>query len=223
MADPISALEASHGTPAQLLDGLIDIWRERRHPTLAQAIATLSRSLGGDPIVGASISQRKKAWNQALEAGELEAALVAFPIGGIARGLKQLKRLKQVDDPRVADRLLASLADPPYRSPAALAYWTEVLAIVEKLEDPRSVGRLQHHAAVIEAELAPPMGRLVKREIEASLARSLELDVPAWPEAEALLARLRERYQGDAGAEELLQESTRTRTTTTCGWCTQTV
>lgn len=179
-------------------------WRAQRDPALADAIDLLCAVEHVEPFAG-SVDQRLAAWHEAVEAGQLARALASFPIGAIAEGTAQLERLAAIDDPRVCTRLLGLLDDPPYRSPASLGFWRRALAIVEGLRDPRALAWVQHHAKRIQAECAPPMGRLLERELEASAKRMMKLASvePAAEHAE-LLAALRRRHQGDKQADELL-------------------
>ena len=187
---------------------LLALWPTQRDPALADAIDLVSGRARVEPFVG-SVQERIAAWTLAsAQPDQLARVLSQFPIGGIAQGLEQLERLASADDPRVATRLIACLEDPPYRSPAALEFWRRAIQIIEALRDPRAIAALAHQAKRAQAEFAPPMGRLVERELLAALGRmktTLRNVEPA-PEHAALLARLRPRLRGDRQADELLAE-----------------
>lgn len=207
----IELMDLAEADPKDALKDLLGRWQRTRHPAIADAIDILSKAVGGEPIAADSVQEAINAWNQAADRADAVAlgpVLAAFPIGLIANGVAQLEHLSGRSDPRIPHRLLRLLDDPPFRSLGALGFWKDALRIVEETRDPRSIPELERHRDRAEAEFAPPMGRLVRREIQATLERMRGRAIrpgPA-PEAEALLERLRERYQSDRLAEELLAE-----------------
>lgn len=186
------------------IDELVALWRDDRDPALADAIDLLSNAQAAAPLTG-SLAEQIRQWPALLEAS-LSRALAAFPLGTIDDGSTQLEALAHIDDPRVVSRLLGMLDDPPFRSPASLAFWQRVLAVVEALRDRRAVAWLEHHHKRIEGELAPPMGRLVRVEIERSLARTKKAlgKGSSAPQHLELLATLRKKHGANRQAEELL-------------------
>ena len=190
------------------LAALLEMWRRTRDPALADCIDLVFGAAPVDPIVG-SVAERLAIWAELIADADPQVvgrALVAFPIGTIADAERQLEALAQLEDPRVSGRLVALLEDPPLRSPAALGCWTRAFEIVESLRDVRVLARLRQHAKRVEGEFAPPMGRLVRREITTALARmEPELGgLEASAENLALLATLRKKHAGNAQGAELL-------------------
>lgn len=199
------------------LGELLARWREQRDPALADAIDLIGASARGraqsearSALASGSVAQRVAAWTELAQApapelvGEL---LRAFPIGTIEQGMTQLERLAELDDPRVATRLVTSLEDPPYRSPAALEFWQRSVAVVEALRDPRAIGWFPHYAKLVQTEFAPPMGRLVERELKAATKRvkkRLAKVAEASPANLELLAKTRAAHRADANEQELL-------------------
>lgn len=204
-------MDFARADPKDALKELLARWERTRHPAIADAIEILSKAVGGEPIAADSVQEAINAWNVAADRADaltLGPVLTAFPIGLIANGIAQLEHLTGRSDPRIPHRLLRLLDDPPFRSLGALGFWKDALRIVEEVRDPRSVSELERQRDRAEAEFAPPMGRLIRREIQATLER-MRGRVPTPepnPDAEALLEALEERYQSDKLAEELLAE-----------------
>lgn len=180
--------------PDAPLADLLAAWRSCPHPRLAGLIERLSPP---DPSIHGIDQADTIAGLQAALAGDalaFGAALRVFPVGPLAQAQDQLDRVAvRPADPRVASRLLRLLDDPPYRTRAALPWWTAALAVLVKQADPRSAAVLAAARARMDQLFAEPMRSLVGALIDAALP-DLPTTAPDLDAADtATLARLEAR------------------------------
>lgn len=174
---------------------LVAAWRATPHPRLAALIER--RTPSSVEIHGVDQADTIARVEAALagDAEALGAGLAAFPTGPLAAGRVQLDLLAaRPPDPRTAARILALLADPPYRTRKALAWWVDLLAVLERVADPRSHAPLADRVERMDQAFAEPMRTLIRQHAAEVLARlptaapALDpADVAAIAQAEARL------------------------------------
>lgn len=175
IADQLSA-------PGISIDALLALWRVSPHPLLAEAIDALTAVHPPPMLHGRTQKDTIARLSAVLEAegndADLGAALRAFPTGKLADATLQLDQLlQQPRDPRMAARMLDLLADPPYRTPKAHAWWLQVLALVIKTGDPRSAARVQTAIDQMHSSFAAPMAGWLKSAFALNVPK-IEVETP---------------------------------------------
>lgn len=112
-------------------DALVDAWRSRRSPALAELVAAL------DALAPDAFSQQ----------------LAAIVTPRVATTHANLKRLAKVDDPRLATWTLAALANPPFCAVTAEKFLVELATTIGRLADPRLAAALPNLREVLTARL----------------------------------------------------------------------
>jgi uncharacterized protein (TIGR02996 family) len=191
------------GQPAaDALAALLARWPGARRAALAEAIVLLDRRAAHEAFAG-SVPERIAGWNAALDGGEVGRAIAAFPIGLIADAEAQIERLAALADPRVGERVVQLLADPPYRSPASRGFWQRAFAVVVASGDARACALLRARREAFGRVLAHPMREWGPRDLGDALAEAPapEAIPEAWRGYHEALARA---LVSDARAEDLL-------------------
>ncbi|MBX3234490.1 MAG: TIGR02996 domain-containing protein [Labilithrix sp.] len=141
MKQVATALE--EGRTVEALDALLDAWREKRAPQLADAIDALAPAF--PPPSPALEGHAWTALARAGNAGDLFALLAtlleAGPIGTLGGRIEQL--VERPDDPRIAMALAKLALDPPTTSSANFPIWTKIFASLAQTGDARVVPILQ--------------------------------------------------------------------------------
>lgn len=198
--------------PSLNIDALLDLWRATPHPLLAEAIDALTAVRPPLMLHGRTQKDTIKRLGAVLGAAgndaDLGAALRVFPAGKLADATVQLNQLlERPRDPRMAARAIDMLADPPYRTPKAHAWWQRVLVLVIKMGDPRSLARVKTAIEQMHSSFAEPMASWIKGAFTLNLPK-IEVPTPSIDAADrAALQALIDRTQVDIRTRESLAEA----------------
>lgn len=196
--------------PRVSVDTLLTLWQATPHPLLAEAIDALTAVHPAPMLHGRTQKDTIKNLTAVLaakdNAADLGAALRAFPTGKLTDGRAQLDQLlERPRDPRIATRVFDLLADPPYRTPKAHAWWQRALALLIKMGDPRSAARAQTAIDHMYSSFAQPMASWIKGSFELNQPR-FDIPVPPIDAADrAALTALIARTQVDLRAHQDLE------------------
>lgn len=130
------------GRPAAALEALVEAWRARRLPTLAEAVDQLSDVLTKalPPLGGRTRAARREQWLDVVNARrtvDLGRLLVSFAEPPWVHLGERIERLAQVEDPRVAKAFAAFVEALPTLGGIRAAQWTLLLSALERLRDAR--------------------------------------------------------------------------------------
>lgn len=148
-AGPPLARALAHATKQQVpetIAALLDAWRDRRAPALADLIDRATALL---PSYRETLPVEAKAahaaWQAAFDrdpAGELPRLLRHIHAGGAAAATEHVVALSTLpDDPRIAMRL-AELASNINISPERAQYWKSTWELIARIRDPRVIAPL---------------------------------------------------------------------------------
>ncbi len=167
-------------------DALIDAWRCRRAPELAELVATVAERAPDD----------------------LAAKLAEVVTPRVASSLHNLVALRGVDDPRLSKFAIDALVQLPFTAETAARFLGELIAVVERHADVRVIER----APAIETAIQTRIKRLALRQklvaqLQATIARYVKAPAPASAAEAAIeseLARLLEPVRRPARSAEAL-------------------
>src|SRR5687768_8904398 len=127
LARALAALDA--GRDADAMTALVEAWRARRSPALAELIDLLDARSGTPPYARLVTSRADTS-------------------------IANLRAVAKHDDPRLATALLGILTSPPFiaRTPQ---FWRLVMTLVEQLADPRIGDRAGELADRLHVRLSP--------------------------------------------------------------------
>lgn len=208
------------GRPAAALEALLDAWRARRLPALADVIDTLSQHLTHalPPVKGPTRKATQEAWldlanaRRDVDVGRL---LDAFPSPPWVHVGERIERLAHLDDPRVARAFGAFAGELPTMGGIGSARWTLLFQALERMKDARVRPRLEQRLATADLRV------LVQEHINPAAQRVLDALPPddatadelAW--VQALARRVAEVVRAPPPPPEvLLADTTRARRTT---------
>jgi uncharacterized protein (TIGR02996 family) len=186
----VAHLEA--GRPGAALEVMLDTWRGRRLPALADELDRLSAHLAAafPPLTGRTREALHEAWLDALN---------EWPAAGLGRLLEhfaappwvhvgeRIERLSLLDDPRVTRAFAAFVEALPTAGGIGSARWTLVMKRLQQSNDVRVVRPLEARLAIgDERFLVAEYVHRLSRRVLAGL-----VDVPCEPADVAGLAALR--------------------------------
>jgi uncharacterized protein (TIGR02996 family) len=189
---PLARAEAAlaAGRDDEALDALARAWRERRDPELAALAALVDAR-------SPSVLRRS-----------LDGVLKAF----VAPTLARLAEVAEQDHPLLSGWVLDRLLAPPFVGPAVMPLLRALLAIAERLRDPRVAARAPEIAQAWKALLRPVRMSLELRARLDQVAMRIAREPPRAATAEelrlqaAIAERLRPQVAAARTAEDLFAE-----------------
>lgn len=176
----------NEGRPAAALEAMLEAWRVRRVPALANLIDVLSDALTSrlPRLEARTRSGLQGLWldlaneRRDVDLGRLLALFAAPPWVAVGQ---RIERLAQLDDPRVARAFASFFQNLPTVGGIGSARWTLLFAQLERAKDVRSRGALERRLAirdprVIVTDQVLPLARRVLEALPDERPTSEELE-----------------------------------------------
>jgi len=188
--------------PAAVMTAAIELWRELRHPRLAELVDRIEEELlaaAPRPALRASKARADlEAW-QALEAAgdplDFRRLAAAARGGSQLDVLRQVKALAARSDPRLARALLQLLERPPYAGVKSRPLLAEILAELAATRDRRAAVPAAELAARYLGVVLSGTGRWMVAQLDATARRLADAPHGELPgELAAQVAALEARY-----------------------------
>lgn len=178
------------GRPAAALEAMLEAWRVRRVPALANLIDVLSDALTSrlPRLEARTRSGLQGLWldlaneRRDVDLGRLLALFPAPPWVAVGQ---RIERLAQLDDPRVARAFASFVQALPTLGGIGTARWTMLFAALERMRDVRTRSALEERTAVTSPRV------IVKEHILPLARRALEA-LPEDPTTGADVAQVHE-------------------------------
>jgi uncharacterized protein (TIGR02996 family) len=204
-----AAVELVAKDAEQAIGPLVEAWRENRHPALAALIQRASKRVQRPALPQKPAAAALTAWmslEAAKDPADVEQLAAGLRVGLVKQIIERLEKLAEhPHDPRISDAALAIFDDQPFTSGGARPIYTAAQKVIEVMNDPRAVVRLEH----IQKNRLPGkgadggvgFGELFKAKVERLLekAKKFPLIVELPP---ALVAKIEKTLPEKAGEED---------------------